>query len=241
MPRRVCAQAVRAISEAYERDPNGLRRRPGEGNENDPLHSLVVFAGWMNADKASRLCEEVIQTPLKKSEPIHPTIIASLPQLDTAITNELARELVLLVCSDKNLAVNEEIKIHTDIADFGAKPVGVNELINKILTDVGRPRHVNPYSMATQETQSPPSKPWPCRLTTQELVELLKMPTCFGQARRVVLDHLGNIHGRRFTNHWEFVRFAREKGLQLDLTTPPRRPNRQESIKRMLAILDGKS
>ena len=67
------------------------------------------------------------------------------------------------------------------------------------------------------------------------------MPTCFGEARRVVLDHLGDFHGRRFSNHWEFVRFAREKGLQLDLTTPPRRPNPQESIKRMLAILNGKA
>jgi len=57
----------------------------------------------------------------------------------------------------------------------------------------------------------------------------------------VVLDHPGNIHGQRCTNHWSFVRFAREKGLDVDLTTPPKRPNRQESIKRMLAILDGKS
>ncbi len=67
------------------------------------------------------------------------------------------------------------------------------------------------------------------------------MPTCFGNDRRVVLDYLGNIHGRRFVNHWEFVRFAREKGLDVDLTTPPRRPNRQESIQRMLAILERKS
>ncbi len=67
------------------------------------------------------------------------------------------------------------------------------------------------------------------------------MPTAIGNARRVVLDHLGNIPGRRFANHWGFVRFAHEKGLQLDLTTPPRRPNREETVKRMLAILDGKS
>ena len=67
------------------------------------------------------------------------------------------------------------------------------------------------------------------------------MPTCSGGARRVVLDHLGNIHGRRFANHWEFVRFARERGLQLDLSTPAQRPDPQESIQRMLAILDGKS
>jgi hypothetical protein len=74
----------------------------------------------------------------------------------------------------------------------------------------------------------------PCRLTTQELVDLLKMPTCFGQARRVVLDHLGN----RFVNHWAFVRFASEQGLELDFTTPPKRPDPKESVKRMLEILD---
>ena len=28
------------------------------------------------------------------------------------------------------------------------------------------------------------AEPFPCRLTTQELVDLLKMPTCFGAARR---------------------------------------------------------
>jgi hypothetical protein len=67
------------------------------------------------------------------------------------------------------------------------------------------------------------------------------MPTCFGECRRVVLDHLGNIHGQRFTNHWSFVRFVREKRLDVDLTTPPRRHNREETVKRMLAILDGKS
>jgi len=69
------------------------------------------------------------------------------------------------------------------------------------------------------------AEPWPCRLTTQELVDLLKMPTCYGAVRRVVLARLGNIHGRRFANHWEFVRFLHEQNLSLDFTTPPRRPS----------------
>jgi hypothetical protein len=55
-------------------------------------------------------------------------------------------------------------------------------------------------------------------------VDLLKMPTCIGAARRGVLDHLGNRYGRRFVNHWAFVRFATEQKLSLDFTTPPRRP-----------------
>ena len=64
----------------------------------------------------------------------------------------------------------------------------------------------------------------PRRFSTQQLVELLKMPTCIGEARRLVLDELGNRHRRRFADAWEFVRFARERHLDLDFTTPPQRP-----------------
>src|SRR5262249_54971382 len=35
------------------------------------------------------------------------------------------------------------------------------------------------------------SQPLPNRLTTQQLVDLLKMPTCIGEARTVVLEMLG--------------------------------------------------
>jgi hypothetical protein len=62
------------------------------------------------------------------------------------------------------------------------------------------------------------AQPFPCRLTSQELVELLKMPTCFGTARRVVLDHLGNRYGQRFVNHWAFVRYAREHNLSVSIS-----------------------
>jgi hypothetical protein len=41
-----------------------------------------------------------------------------------------------------------------------------------------------------------------------------------------VLKHLGNRYGRRFANHWEFVHFALDHHLDLDLTSPPQRPNR---------------
>jgi serine/threonine protein kinase len=67
------------------------------------------------------------------------------------------------------------------------------------------------------------SKPLPCRLATQDLVDLLKMPTVFGADRKVILAHLGNRYGRSFRNHWEFVRYAKENGLDLDFTTPPKR------------------
>ena len=87
-------------------------------------------------------------------------------------------------------------------------------------------------------TRHPFSESLRCRLATQDLVKLLKVPTCFGQARRVVLHHLGNRYGRRFVNHWAFVRYAQEQGLDLDFTTPPKRPDAKESLERMLRILD---
>jgi hypothetical protein len=65
------------------------------------------------------------------------------------------------------------------------------------------------------------NEPLPCRLTTQELVDLLKMPTCYGEVRKVILKHLGNRYGRTFRDHWEFVEYAKEKNLDLDFTTPP--------------------
>jgi hypothetical protein len=48
------------------------------------------------------------------------------------------------------------------------------------------------------------------------------MPTCFGPARRVVLDYFEHIHHPRFLNHWAFVRFAEENHLDLDLKSPPK-------------------
>jgi hypothetical protein len=68
--------------------------------------------------------------------------------------------------------------------------------------------------------------PLRCRLDTQDLVDLLKMPTCFGEIRNVVLKHLGNRYGRTFADQWEFVRYAEEHHLGLDFTTPPKRPAR---------------
>jgi hypothetical protein len=68
-------------------------------------------------------------------------------------------------------------------------------------------------------------EPLPCRLPTQDLVELLKMPTCIGEVRRVVLNQLGNRYGRRFETHWDFVRYAEDQGLNLDFTTPAKRPD----------------
>jgi serine/threonine protein kinase len=88
---------------------------------------------------------------------------------------------------------------------------------------IGRP--VDGYGpLACLPLLRPALEPLPCRLSTQQLVELLKHPLFVNEARRVVLDQLGNRYGRRFADLWEFVAWAQEHEPNLDLTTPPQRP-----------------
>jgi hypothetical protein len=78
---------------------------------------------------------------------------------------------------------------------------------------------LNALAFLVPETVHPPA-----RLSTQQLVEFLKMPTCVDEGRRFVLDYLGVRYQRYFADHWEFVRFANQQGLALDFTRPPERP-----------------
>jgi len=66
--------------------------------------------------------------------------------------------------------------------------------------------------------------PQPRPLPPQALVDLLKHPFCVDQARRAVLDALGTTYDRKFADHWEFVRYAQDGGLPLDLLKAPELP-----------------
>jgi hypothetical protein len=68
------------------------------------------------------------------------------------------------------------------------------------------------------------SQPLPSRFSTHELVDLLKMPACVGPFREVILTHRGQRYHRDFADLWEFVDYAHEHLPDIDLTTPPKRP-----------------
>jgi tRNA 2-selenouridine synthase SelU len=67
-------------------------------------------------------------------------------------------------------------------------------------------------------------QPPPPPLPAQTLVDLLKQPFCVGEARQLVLGQLARHYLRPFADQWDFVRFAQEHKLPLDLLTPPQRP-----------------
>jgi hypothetical protein len=100
--------------------------------------------------------------------------------------------------------------------EFRSRSGALSSAVSSLGTD-GHPLTAVPFLLSASE-------PLPCRLSDQQLVELLKMPTCVGAARRVVLDHLGILYRRTFADPWEFVRFAKDQGLDLDFANPPQRP-----------------
>ena len=76
------------------------------------------------------------------------------------------------------------------------------------------PMTAAPLLEAFGEVPAPPLPP-------QLLVDLLKHPCCVGASRRAVLDQLERHYGKHFADHWDFVRYATEERLDLDLTAPP--------------------
>jgi len=63
-------------------------------------------------------------------------------------------------------------------------------------------------------------------LPAQMLVDLLKHPLCVGEPRRLVLEQLARHYNRLFVDQWDFVEYVHKHNLELDLTTPPQRPER---------------
>jgi hypothetical protein len=81
-------------------------------------------------------------------------------------------------------------------------------------------------SWAAVPLAQPALEPLPPPLPTQTLVDLLKQPLCVGEARRLVLDQLSRHYRRPFADQWEFVEYAQEQQLALDLLSPPVPPTR---------------
>jgi hypothetical protein len=197
---------------------------------------LAAVAGRMEPTEARQVARKAVHALMERRgeasdrEEAHSLRLSCsllIPYLDGPTVRLVAQRWVPEACSEEG---------PSDRFEGGS----VSELLDRLLTDASptllRPRLTavtSAVGLSMFESLSvlpalpAVDEPLPCRLATQELVELLKMPTCLGNARQVILRHLGNRYGRTFVNHWEFVRFARERGLDLDFTSPPKRPDRR--------------
>jgi hypothetical protein len=194
------------------------------------------LAERMNPAEAAPICEDVMRLSVKRHvKKAHaggpwadPTLVPGLLRyLDPARAKALTREVVWGLDLKPDIHPFEFSKLLDDIS-----MTEIRRRAGFLAMTIGQATSGQFVWASALAAES-----FPCRLTTQELVELLKMPTCFGPTRRVVLDRLENHYGRRFANHWAFVRFATGQNLGLDFTTPPTRPDPKESLKRMLEAL----
>jgi hypothetical protein len=190
---------------------------------------LAEQVGRLTREEAITVSQPVIQKLVhaietEKDESERQTLAAAVAGLLSASEYMYARRIsakvAFVVCSSREaiLGIDDLDALLTDHSQSDVSSRAVT-----VATAVGMVRATPFFAL---QALSAVSEPLPCRLSTQDLVELLKMPTCFGEARKVVLKHLGNRYGRRFANHWEFVRFTKEQHLDLDLTSPPKRPAR---------------
>jgi serine/threonine protein kinase len=219
-----------------------LTREMEESMRQSLAESLADAAGRLEAGAATRVCDRTIRDLLRARsarrrnaqdrrgfDSALAELLQGVPARDA---NPLAAVLAGLMWSEGDIG-GEPGPVRSEPGFDDAR---LRKALSRVLTDTSREqrdlravrmviRSIGTGLGALATAVSLEAEPWPCRLSSQELVDLLKMPTCIGKARRVVLDQLGDVHGRRFANHWEFVRFSLENQRSLDLTTPPRRPD----------------
>jgi hypothetical protein len=219
---RLCRRAAGAIAGTGEIETNF-----------DLATALAALTSRMDPTEANTVCKGAIRSILKKLGTPDISIIVLLSQIEPQTARRLAAELALSACAHNDIDAQNLDAILTDTERAVLVPLklGMGGAMGQLA------RQVRMWEQGNSE--KPPDLPLPCRLTTQALIELLKMPTCFGEARRVVLDHLENRYGSRFANYWDFIHYTSEQGLEFDFTAPPRQPDPDDSRKRMLEILDG--
>jgi hypothetical protein len=220
------AEAARVLTHALtqEKDPS-QRWRLAEG--------LAVMAWGMGPDDAARVCAEAARMYRRAlddedlaGEKWFFGLSVLVQQLDSEAATDAARALVRRLLSWPDMRSRSLSTVPSQFPDR----------IENCLTRVTRTEvqkrvraagATGPYPLASLCCLPVAAEPLPCRLATQDLVELLKFPTCVGEVRQIILRLLGNRYGRRFETHWDFVRYAQKQGLDLDFTTPPKRPDRK--------------
>jgi hypothetical protein len=227
---RVCASAARLLTQALEKETADKARQ-------SLASGVAAVARRLEPAEAARLCRAAIRSQLQRLKPAPRTsplaqleVLASLlPLVDVEGAEPFVLTPGSLIASIVDAAGGEVIvaleqfthaeALELQLTDATRLPVGRRAVALAATVGMG-----TAGPLASLPFLPPAREPLPCRLATQDLVDLLKLPTCVHQVRRVVLDQLGNRYRRRFETHWDFVRYAQQQRLDLDFTTPPKRP-----------------
>jgi tRNA A-37 threonylcarbamoyl transferase component Bud32 len=229
-------EASRVVRRAASILALALEKVTGNVTRSSLVEGLAALVERLSQAEADAVCHPMLQKLLQAAESETDELkrqdrVVDVARLLSASDNgeagRVSAKVAFAICSGRGVVSTKGLgpirpaNLDIILTDYSRSEVSRRAV--QVATAVGLPS-ATPFSALPALPAV--SEPLPCRLSTQDLVELLKMPTCFGEERKVVLKHLGNRYGRVFANHWEFVRFAQEQQLDLDLLSPPKRPRR---------------
>jgi hypothetical protein len=201
---------------------------------------VQTVAATMDAESAKAVARPLAEAMGKTTDPNAPQAIARLdpgdnPNAPQPLAQALQAVAARMEPGEAARLLGEALGKNTDPAALQALAQGLLNVVatrapgevaqrnvlaarafGELLSPATRLPGLATLAQATQTSHNP--------LTTQQLVDALKMPTCVGDARAVILALLGQRYGRAFADQWEFVEWAHEHQPDLDLTTPPKRP-----------------
>ena len=224
----VCAPVAQLLADA-------LAKKKTAGGRDDPADGLPRVAGPTEAAEAARLLTTELIDELAKPGRSNECCIAAerlamvAGQMEAAAAAErcapVAHLLIQALPGYANL-YERQILAEGLRALTGGLPSNARDRSQHI-TILAAGAFATPHNLLPSlPLLHPHFHPQPRPLPPQTLVELLKHPFCVGEARRAVLDALEFTYSRKFKDQWEFVEYAQKHQPQLDLLSPPKRPER---------------
>jgi serine/threonine protein kinase len=202
--------------------------------------ALAAVAGRLEPKQATELCGQAAATLLQAMrKPANPNALGNLAQGLAAVAARLEPKQAAEVAATFTQAISRT----TDPLDLLYRAQGLSAVAARLEPKQAAQAAatlIQTMSKATDRlpdsvdlTNRSPETVWNLaqglsavlarELSPQTLVDLLKHPCCVGEARRQVLDQLARHYHRPFADQWDFVAYAHQQKLGLDLTTPPSR------------------
>jgi tRNA A-37 threonylcarbamoyl transferase component Bud32 len=215
-------QAAATLSQAMAKETDAASLEPLAGG-------LAAVAGRLERKEAARCCAQAAATLTKAmGKTTDPAAQERLARGLAAVAGRLQPKEAARCCAPAAAILSQELAGRTNFRDLDCVARGLAAVAGGLEPKEAAQFFAILIPVMAQMKDSSVLDQGPklvgCRLSTPQLVELLKHPTCMGPARRAILDELEHRYRRTFADHWAFVRFAKEQKLGLDFTTPPQRP-----------------
>ena len=221
---------------------------------NYAIYSLAPLCRWLPKEKRRQSQQQVIEMlsarfkkqkdPFLRSQLLYP-VVDAFQETDPARAEQVMRELL-----DVATTPEERRTLELGIIRFGPAPATPDRATRMAhqLSEQGFASSIPDDSSHTFEALclgltreelhrrkafpavasgvTAESLPKPKPLPPQVLVDLLKRPFVVREKQRAVLNALEVTYDRKFKDVWAFVAFAEKEHPELDLLTPPKRPEK---------------